>query len=156
MRKIDNKNLGVILMVSWILILLIQPIYTTIIDVSKGSDWFGVNINLDKIDGTGAPDILYSRTIHRPMSGTWNAWVQVGESKVCGGSGVGGYDPAKSGVIRMGWEYFLGAPCSVPDANYRVCASWLMEDGLGSQKFFGPICSSEQKGRDYETIDNPN
>ncbi|APX23205.1 MULTISPECIES: hypothetical protein [Salipiger] len=140
---VSNRTLGVMLIVSWLALLLFQPLTEAWDDRPSQRPWIDVSLQLD------GDHVLYTRMIKRVLRGDWTARVQIstgeGWRTVCDDSGAWTYRPETSGTLSMTFDRFTGG-CPQPSGAHRVCVDYVMEDLRGRRRIFGPFCSEGTGG----------
>ncbi|WP_305972643.1 MULTISPECIES: hypothetical protein [unclassified Mameliella] len=139
-RDVSNKTLGVLLVVGWLVLLLLQPLLDAWDDRPSQRPWIDVSLQLigDQVD--------YTREIKRVLRGEWTVSVQVetpgGWRTICDGDGKWTYRPETSGTIRMPFARFTEG-CPQPVRPHRLCVDYVMDDMRGRRRLFGPFCSGD-------------
>lgn len=145
--KIKGPWYAAIIVASWLILLMFQPLMREYRDYVDAGPWFSSKIVVDETRRApdGGPIVLYTKQIDRVLNGAWSAWLQTIDGEqityFCGGSGRGIYAPQETGTRSYSLRYFLGQNCPIPEVPYRLCAEWIM-DYNGRSRFIGPVCSS--------------
>ena len=148
--------LTVVFLFAWGTVLVAPTLVREYYQLTDREPWMEISLSFDDAVGEdGWPTLNYSRTITKPATGEWFAWVDTLNSdseaaRICGGSGVHAYDVADSGVIQMEMTYFLGTDCRTtpPTLPFRVCARYILRDDNDLQSRVGPVCTPYNKRTD--------